>query len=526
MTHHTTVPALLLALLLPAAQGRAALRGDIQEDTVWQGVVKISADVSISGATVRVMPGTRIVFDKPATLGTGPLILLNSPILLYARVGQTARLILAGTPEQPIIIETAPDKLRGSIVAGRSTSASVFARHVIFRSLGGAGGVGITEPALQVQLGAEKDDLWLSHCRFEDCGPVEILTDAPTASVHIAQCTFTGSTGDWSLDLAGSSLSAKVVAGNRADAAFRIGCSQALVSDNVLIGPTAGIRIPGATSEALTITGNYVHCAGFQQWGSAALTCDAPATLLTRNVLRGGNHVVQVSPRTVTGNVLIGSSRAAATHPDRSGTSARKGATVNIVVNCPPGTVLADNLFLGAATAALSAGRSPENLRIAHNVFDGWNAAQRAIEFHAFPHAAAGVVIEHNVFARYRLAPVVDLSRRPGTVLRTTSNLFVEVPATEYEDVAGHPDSASGDRRIARWAEWSGSDADVSEAWADQIEELLLNGAITPAEARLRWFAAYPSAPESPDTHPAQEPSDTYPAHESSDTHPARESPG
>ena len=84
---HVSTVALMLASLLPAGKTQAALRGDIHEDTVWEGVVRITADVTISGATVRVMPGTRIIFDKPATLGTDPLILLNSPVMLFHVIG-------------------------------------------------------------------------------------------------------------------------------------------------------------------------------------------------------------------------------------------------------------------------------------------------------------------------------------------------------------------------------------------------------------------------------------------------------
>ncbi len=497
---HVSAVALMLASLFPVGKTQAALRGDIREDTVWEGVVRITADVTISGATVRVMPGTRIIFDKPATLGTDPLILLNSPVMLYTRVGRTARLVLAGTPEQPIIIETASGRLRGAIVAGRATSASVFARHVIFRNLGGGGGHGLAKPAFHAYLGADQDDFWLSDCVFEDCGPLDIQAHSASSTVHIARCSFVRTAGDCSLSVMGASVGPNIVTANRADAAFRMGCSQALISENILIGPTAGLRLPGSTIEAVNVTGNYVHCTGLSQWGSSALSCDAPRVLLEDNVLRGGTYVVQDSPATVTGNVLVaaGNTEATASNRGERPDLARRATTVSILANCAPGAVLADNLLVGAAKVSLSPGRSAENLRIIRNVFDGWGQASRAIEFHAFPHRPADAVLEQNIFARYRLAAVFDASGWAGTVRQTRNNHFVEVPTPGYENLAGLSGDGADDTHIEHWTEWGGGVA-VSTAWADEIEQLLLAGAITPAEARLRWFEAYRPATTSHD---------------------------
>ncbi len=492
---HVSTVALMLASLLPAGKTQAALRGDIHEDTVWEGVVRITADVTISGATVRVMPGTRIIFDKPATLGTDPLILLNSPVMLYSRVGRTARLVLAGTPKQPIIIETASGKLRGAIVAGRSTSASVFARHVIFRNLGGGGGHGLAKPAFHAYLGGDQDDFWLSDCVFEDSGPLDIQAHSASSTVHIARCSFVRTAGNCSLSVMGASLGPNVITANRADAVLRIGCSQTLISENILVGPTAGLRLPGSTIEAVNVTGNYVHCTSLSQWGSSALVCDAPGVLLKDNVLRGGTYVVQGSPATVTGNVLVAADNAVATTKINA---AGRGTTVSILANCPPETVLTDNLFVGGAKASLMPGRLPENLQVIHNVFDGWRNASRAIEFHAVPHRSTGAVIERNTFVRFHLAPVSDAAGRPGTVLRASNNLFVECPTPAYENVAGLSDFAPGDTHIEQWEKWGGRTM-TSAAWADEIEQLLLAGSITPAEARLRWFEAYRPATASHD---------------------------
>jgi hypothetical protein len=93
---------------------------------------------------------------------------------------------------------------------------------------------------------------------------------------------------------------------------------------------------------------------------------------------------------------------------------------------------------------------------------------------------------------------VFDASGRPGTVRHTRNNRFVEVPTPGYENLAGLPGDGADDKRIDHWPQWGGG-VTVSTAWADEIEQLLLAGSITPAEARLRWFEAYRPAAASHD---------------------------
>jgi hypothetical protein len=231
--------------------------------------------------------------------------------------------------------------------------------------------------------------------------------------------------------LGGTGTGVKVVTDNLADVAFRVECPQVLLRDNVLIGPEAAISVLTQKPHAVTIDRNYIHCTHEQDAGRFAVSCKTPDAALTRNVLIGGSYVVDSAPRTVKRNVVIGVA-GLKTRFDLPGfegakIKTRRSTTHYLIQDLAPGIVLADNLFLGPAHAAIATSTRDEKPRITHNLFDGWNQARRVAHFNLYANKPLAVTFTNNVITRYLAPPVIDQTRNEGSIAKVGRNVFAEV---------------------------------------------------------------------------------------------------
>jgi len=494
--------AVIIALSLaqtPRLLAQTSPPATIHEDTLWTGQITINRDISVRGATVQVEPGSTIRFIAAGRATVGPVIRLGGLTPIAGRAGRSARLVLAGTADRPIVVETPAGKPPGAIAAGPLACSSLVARHVLFRRLGTPVSAQKCKPAILLTLTAPENDLWIADCRFESCGPVRSEFFGPGASAHVARSTFADTVGPAALVLTGSGNGLKVAADNVADAAFKVECPNVLLRNNVLIGQAAAVIVPLPALQAVAIVSNYVHCTMRRDDGHYALKCEAPDAIVSENVLVGGTYVIETAPRTVTGNVLIGVAGLEAAFGNIPGLQVQKlpsstSTTHYLITNLAPDAVVTDNLLLGPAIAALTTGRDSDQPRIEHNLFDGWGSAKRAVHFNrlvrttkAKPLAA---VLSRNVITRYRMPPVFDEARQSGTLAEIGHNLFAEVPEVVYERIRQVPGPVPTDRRLDAFSQL-GLESPAATQTAANVDDRLLARQISVSAVRDLWLAAY-----------------------------------
>lgn len=492
----------LCACIAGAASAQLTPAGTVREDAVWTGEITIKGDVRIVGATVRVEAGSTIRFDARRGTSPGPVIQLDVAPAYADRPGRYARLVLAGTAERPIVVETPSGQSPGAIASRPASACSLVAGHVVFRRLGTATSKGRRTPALLVRSSGAESDLWLRNCRFEECGPVAGEFFGPDASAEITGCHFADTVGDVALLLSGSGTGIKVVEANSADASFRIDCPQVLLRENVLIGERAAISILGAEAGAITVAGNYVHCTTRLDDGRYAFQCEGPDVVLADNVLIGGTYVVSTAPRVVTGNVLVGVGglEARFDHPDLQVKGLKRPtSTHQLIRDLVPDAVVTDNLLLGPAYASVATGALAARPRIVGNLFDGWGQARRALHLNLLARKTVDATFERNVVVRYTASPVFDEARAQNGLSAAGSSLFAEVGEPLYENIAGIADRAPGDGRFAAFGELRLQSPLATRA-ADPVvtDEQLRKGQMKVSDACAKWFAAYKALAGSP----------------------------
>ncbi|UCD27362.1 MAG: hypothetical protein JSV03_09540 [Planctomycetota bacterium] len=467
--------------------------GIIRHDVVWSGQINITGDVTVIDATIRVEPGSKIRFLSAGYTTFGPVLRLNSPSLLAGREATCAKLILAGTTQRPIIVETPQDMPPGAIVAGPRTCGSIIARHVIFRRLGTPTSDKRSKPSIQLQLASPDNDFWISDCRFENCGPVRGEFFGPGAGAQIEKNVFANTSGDVTLFITGTGSGIKVIAGNIADAAFRIECPQTLIVDNILVGESAAITIPAANAGAVTIARNYVHCTTGRDQGKYVLRCQTTEAVVKDNVLIGGTYVIESAPRLVKGNVLIGVAGLEATFnvPDLD-VKKLKSTTMThyLITNLAPQAVVADNLLLGPCYAAVATGKRTDSPRIEHNLFDGWNQAHRAVHFNRLTRKPSAAELNRNIIIRYKNPPLCDQARVANTLARAGKNVFADVPEVLYEKIDTITGLAPGDKRLDNFNQ-IGFQSPLTTQTVDSYQDRLLKRQITVDQIRDVWFVAY-----------------------------------
>jgi hypothetical protein len=493
-----------LALFCCAANlsAQTIVSGVIRQDTIWSGEVTIASSTTITGGTVRVEPGSIIRFAGGAT--TGITLRLDTPAL-GENAGGCARLVLAGTPEMPILVETPQGKAPGSIVAGSGTCGSIQAEHVIFRNLGESISATRARPSILLQLSSPQNDLSLVDCRFEGCGPLRAEFFGREASGEVRGCTFTNTRGPTALTLAGTGDGPKMVIGNRADAAVEIDTPQVLLRENVLIGETAFIFVPTGGSQAIRIASNYVHCTTRRDGGRYALKCDTPAVLAEGNVFIGGTYVAETAPQRLMHNVLIGTAGLEAAFNVPGLEIQKLGSTTTthyLVAAIPPDATITDNLLLGPAFAAIAIGPTARHARIEHNVLDGWGQARRAVDASEAGPGEVGVKFLGNVVARYRMPPISAMSGTSKALAEASENVFAATPEPPYQGFEGL--KPANDHRIptldqlglppAPTSAPASQPASIAGVPAD-AEARLLRGELKVEQVCQMYFAAYHLSP-------------------------------
>jgi len=496
----------------------------IIHDTVWEGHITITHDVRMIGATVRVQPGSTIQFLGPPSAALGPQIQLASPSVIGTQDVASATLIFDGTPERPIVVETPEGRSPGAIVAGAATRGSIVARHTVFRRLGQPLSDQLANPALHLQLTAPDNDLWLDHCRFENCGPVRGEFLGPGASTHIEACHFVNTVGRTTVVLTGVGSGLKVITGNIADASFRIECAQVTMENNVLIGDWASISIPTPHPRAVSIIDNYIHCTTTEDSGRYVLKCETPDAIVNRNVFIGGTYVIETPPRTIQWNVLVGVTGLQAKFDIQGLKTQLRGSTTSthyLISNLPPGAVITDNYFIGPAYAAIATSKRADQPRIEHNLFDGWETARRAVHFNMLADKALRAVFTDNVVTRYQMPPIYDDAGNPNTLAQVGRNIFANVPQPVYENLPTVNERASDDRLVEAFSDLKLASGD-QRLLADRLDEQLTSRHMTISQARDRWLTTYRPHPDSPlapvnPTGPGPRPCAASPKQESSE---------
>jgi len=476
--------------------GQMVPASHIREDQTWRGEVLIRRQVIISAATVRVEPGTTICFA-----GRSPEIQLGSPMMIDSVETPAPRLILAGSAEKPVVLESTQGQTPGIITTSPTSHGSIIAQHAIFRRLGKPLEGARFRPAIEVQLVGRYDDLWLRDCRFEECGPVKASFYSAGCGAEVADCDFVKTCGDVALNFSGGGSGIKVISGNRADAAFRISCPQILLQENVLIGEKAAITVNALSKKAISIQRNYVHCTTKTDTGRYALKCDAASASLRGNVLKGGTYCVAAAPQEVWGNVLIGVAglKARFNVPELRVQELKSTTTTHYLLTglCSE-TVVRDNLFLGPAYAGLATAGQAGKLRIEHTLFDGGGQAKRAIYFNVIEGEPLHGQLKHNVFTRCEQIPVFDHAGSAKTLDRVGDNVFAGFDGPIYENIQSvKEDSAPGDQRVDNFKQLRLGLA-VSTQIADKAEQRLVRGELSVQKVRDMWFNAYRPTAHSP----------------------------
>ncbi len=431
---------------LDAQQNKLPAR--IETDTTWSGSIEITRDVTVSGATLTVEAGTTIRFVRGTSL-LAPRLRLETPVDRPLAL-PCSHLRFEGTADAPILVETPEGQPPGAIIAPPSACGSIYARHVTFRRLGDEmlPSPAKPQPALAMRFSRDADDLWLSHCTFEQCGPVWAELYGEHASAEIAHCRFENTRGPVSLLLAGRGKGVKIVSQCYADAALRFECPQTRVARNVLVGPHAQIDVSSTNAHAVSIEENVVHCTEPRDLGRSTIRCKTPRARLLRNVLIGGTYVVVAAPRVVKENVLIGVDDLEVMAPTADSKLERlntSSTTHYLIAELPENAEVTDNLFLGPCYAAITTGPPASNMTIAHNLFDGMFQARRAIQgltplapssyrpltatsiAEAADPAPLNATVSNNLVLRYTSAGIENRDI-PRDAFRTiTHNVFAEV---------------------------------------------------------------------------------------------------
>ena len=494
---------LLLALWAPPLRPAIAQTvppQTIDKDSVWSGIVEIRNEVCIRDAKVQVEPGSTIRFM--GTGGSRGASIRLGGSLDRERMSGRSRLVLAGTSDRPITVETPDGNPPGFITGDLQSGCSLVARHVVFRRVGSVVAGKSVSPAVFLILGSQDGDLWLTHCRFSECARVLVQFIVSGTTAEISGCTFARTADDTAIELLGTGQGPRVISDNVSDAAFRVECPQTALRDNVLVGQWAAINVSSANTHGVSITDNYVHCTTDRDEGRYALRCASAEALVTNNVLLGGTYVIEQAPRTVTGNVLVGTATLRSNPAVSSGVVSGPAATTTHYLLSKPAPLsrVTDNLFLGPGYSAISAGRESPQLHIEHNLFDGWGVARRAVHFNALLAAPRdkplAATMTGNVFTRYGSVPIVDAARQIGTVAHAGLNVFAEVgePLYQTSDVQK---VAPGDRVLRTFAELR-LQAPVATRSALSAEEQLLQRQLSVAKVRAMWFDAYRPLQSSP----------------------------
>jgi len=503
-----------MTALASAQEPTVRVRGVIDKNERWAGLVWITDDLTIEGADVSVEPGTTIEFAQTAEN--------EHPVLSVGRLrGKTGRLLLEGTADRPVKIRTKPGTNRGRVElhapVGPSRTADqdaapIIWRHVVLEDLGFIAEarrtrMRVPDPSVKFHLGGMHGALEIKDCLFRNCSRVQVQAP-PGAAVRIGGNRSIAPQDRVAIEVhlrpgTGSDIPPIEVFENHLAAGLVIRGLCAIVRENVLVGPDAAIILEDDDCRQTRIVGNYVHNTTAEDDGRYCLRCGNPAAVIERNILRGGTTGLLGGSRRISGNLLIGA-------PKLSSKRVKTARTHALVQGLPPGAVFEDNLLLGPAHSLLvpqlsitspTAGAAGEPIVIRHNVFDGLGETNRAVQLNAPGAATASVRLYNNLFLRVACM-IQDAARGENTLLYSDFNA-VAPEAGGGQGPEGPGDKPGGGARPGahdrHFSDIGG--LKLSETPAEKIEsfdEDVRSGRRTVEEVRRRIFSAYLPAADSP----------------------------
>ena len=445
------------------------LAGPVVSDQTWSGSVVITNDVTIE-ATVTVQPGTAIVF-APEAKG-------RSIALGIGRFVAGGRLILAGTEQAPITVQTAPDAPPARMVVAGKDAAPLTAHWTVFTRLGTE-----TEPAVDIQCGPGEAHVRIEQCRFDECGALQARLRGQ-AALTIEDCRLEATVGRTAVRCLGSGSAAKTIRSNRIDAALALSGQNLTVGGNIIVGPRAAIGVPAHDQAPVIIRDNFVHNTTDTDDGRFVLSCYEPEAEIAGNVLVGGSFVVEMASRHFHDNVLVG---VAGLKSKLVGSA----TTHQLVSNLPPDAVFERNLLLGPAYAMLATSIGARNVQIRQNTFDGWGRAMRGLHLNMLARERVAAVIHSNLFMRLAGPAVAADPGSPPPVAEWSENVLCDVarPANGLTLPTTQPIVPDVTQLHLRGP---------AEGLPEALEKQLLDGQISIAQLRQRLVNGYRPQPGSP----------------------------
>lgn len=451
------------------------LRGIIDRDAVWSGHILITDNLSILGATVTIRPGTLIEFAH-AVPGSHPTLTVGSA------EDERGELIPRATRGEPVTIRSRPGTNTGRVLIyvrnrfavsapptpddqgeprPRRLPADVDWRFVRFENLGtpsqNGRGAGTHEPAVTFILIGSSHTVRIDSCEFTNSTRLRVRAD-DDARITVENNRFRDSRDRVALELSGTRIKKRLgrltAVNNRASAGFVLERTPARIERNILIGRDAFIAIRQHTPSAGTIAGNYVHNTTDRDDGRYCLDTDDPETRIENNIFRGGTTCVLNGSRWMTGNVFIAA-------PNLTSKIVKQSRTHQLVGALPAGAVFRRNLLIGPAHSMLV----PQPLRtrsgpttsngptlVEHNIFDGLDRANRAIQVNPIGRLPVQLSVANNLFLRVA-SLLHDASRGSATVIYADHNACAPLSARTFDRVKvgglrpGEPGWAAADIR-------------------------------------------------------------------------------
>ncbi len=503
------------------------LRGVVDHDQTWSGLVIITDDLVIQDATVTIAAGTKVEFAHSVP-GSHPTLTVGGA----DRAGGHLRLL--ATAEEPIIFRTRPDtnpgrlviNVRGRMIPTKLAGSDpleltpadlvpddVAWQHVRFENLGhlrtrrrGEKGARVAEAAVTFNLIGAAHTLGLANCTFDHTTRL-LIRAADGAKITILANQFAHPTERVGVEVFGregvTPAGPVVITQNVLAAALHLRAAPATIAENVLIGPDASMFIEQDESPNTLIARNYVHNTTAEDNGRYCLRCDNPAAVIGDNIFRGGTTCVWSGSGHMFGNVFIAAS-------GLTSRLVKNARTHQLVHSLPPGAKFERNLLLGPAYSLLmpqpasthrGQKQSPGPTVIRNNLFDGFAASSRAIHLNPAGSRPVSVTVVNNLFLRIGTL-VYDEGRTAKTLIYADHNAVAPPAVRAFDQVKvagttqGEPGWAAKDVR-AKDAASLALTGSLLRRVPDYDSEILARK-IGVDQIRQQLFNAYRPLPHSP----------------------------
>lgn len=483
--------------------GASRVSGPITQDATWRGMVFITGDVQIAGATVSVEAGTTIEFvagglDSNPTLGIGT-------------ADKGGKLVMKGTKDAPISLRSRSGMKPGCVRIFVQSGQGVEWSHVSIEGLGYRSTVKLDDevrgsaktgerssvvPAVSISAETGKTAVRLESVSFRRCGRLSVRVGTETVG-GVKGCAFEDGLDRVDLEVRSLDGGIYTVLGSRFGGVLdAIGCA-VHAEGNVFTGPRTALAVNTATTTPSRIIGNYVHNSTTADDGSYCLKCADPAAEIRDNVFRGGTYVVLDGSRNMTGNVMVSGGRL-------SSRISKAAKTHYVVADLPSGAKFERNVLIGpayallatqaAGTGELAPGTGRETMTIRQNVFDGLGDTSQAIRLNVGARERLDASIVENTFLRVPTL-VMDEARMDGSIGAIDRNIIAPKPRRPWEGVVlggkelGNAEYGAGDRVFTSVSElgMAGLPSGLPEDW----DAALLAGRMTIEQVRDSVRSAY-----------------------------------